>query len=169
MVLEGRMEAFRAGLAFLNACFQKARKVAVGHASGRRPFCSGVTEAEHHLILRAHPAGNVGVQIHEVRPMNKGEVLDVGMQDVANIGEGLMGGHYVGKRTWPSPAPFTTGVAQAPLECPVSALQDRVMTEDTRVISGNVLTGTFAGKTGHWVSSTSRSLASQKDTSRCSS
>ena len=83
--------------------------------------------------------------------MNKGEVVwTVGMQDVANIGEGLMSGQYVAKRTvaltgsrsQPALLKTTVGV---PLS---NIIKDRVMTEGTRVISGNVLTGTVRGDEG---------------------
>ena len=150
MVLDGRLEAFQAGLSFLNALLPEGRKVQLGIQQGDA-FFSGVTEANLTSFSGPHPAGNVGVQIHEVAPMNKGEVVwTVGMQDVANIGEGLMGGHYVGKRTV-----ALTGSRSQPallnttLGTPVSSMvKDRVLLEDTRVISGNVLTGTVRGEDG---------------------
>lgn len=150
MVLEGRMDGFRAGLAYLNALLPEGRKVQLGIAQGDTSF-SGVTEADMTSFSGPHPAGNVGVQIHEVGPMNKGEVVwTVGMQDVANIGEGLMSGSYVGKRTVAltgsrsQPALLNTTIG-VPLS---SVIKDRVMTEGTRVISGNVLTGTVRGDEG---------------------
>lgn len=150
MVLEGRMEAFRAGLSFLNALLPSGRKVQLGVQEGDS-FFSGVTEADLTSFSGPHPAGNVGVQIHEVAPMNKGEVVwTVGMQDVANIGEGLVNGCYVGKRTI-----ALTGSRSQPallnttLGTPVSnIIKDRVLTDGTRMISGNVLTGTVRGEDG---------------------
>ena len=150
MVLDGRMDAFRAGLAYLNALLPDGRKVQLGIAEGDTTF-SGAVEADITSFAGPHPSGNVGVQIHEVSPMNKGEVVwTVGMQDVANIGEGLMSGQYVAKRTvaltgsrsQPALLKTTVGV---PLS---NIIKDRVMTEGTRVISGNVLTGTVRGDEG---------------------
>ena len=83
--------------------------------------------------------------------MNKGEVVwTIGLQDVANLGEGLSTGRFVGKRTvaltgsrsQPALLETTIGTPMANL------VQDRVMMEDTRVISGNVLTGTERGEDG---------------------
>ena len=150
MVLEGRMDGFRAGLAFLNSLLSDGRKVQLGIQSGDDTF-DKVTEADITSFAGPHPAGNVGVQIHEVRPMNKGEVVwTIGMQDVANIGDGLMSGRFVAKRTVAltgsrsQPALLQTNIG-TPLG---NIVQDRVMMEDTRVISGNVLTGTERGEDG---------------------
>ncbi len=150
MVLDGRMDAFRAGLSYLNALLPSGRKVQLGVAGGDT-FFAEVTEADLTAYSGPHPAGNVGVQIHEVGPINKGEVVwTVGMQDVANIGEGLMSGTYTAKRkvaltgSRSQPALLNTTVGT-----PMSSLiKDRVMTEGTRVISGNVLTGSVRGEEG---------------------
>ena len=150
MVLEGRMDGFRAGLAYLNAMLPAGRKVQLGIQAGDTTF-SGVTEAAITAFSGPHPAGNVGVQIHSVAPMNKGEVVwTVGIQDVANIGEGLMAGRFVckrrvaltGSRSQPALLETTIGTPMAHI------VKDRVMMEDTRVISGNVLTGTQRGEDG---------------------
>ncbi len=43
--------------------------------------------AETHAFAGKHPVGNVGVQIHHVDPVNKGEVVwTVNIQDLAIIG-----------------------------------------------------------------------------------
>ncbi len=148
-VLEGRMEAFRAGLAFLNAMLD-GKKVELGVRAGDDTF-SQVSEANITSFDGPHPAGNVGVQIHNVRPMNKGEeVWTVTVQDVANIGEGLSQGRYVakrivaltGSRSQPALLDSTIGVPMSHL------IADRVMTEDTRVISGHALTGSLRGEDG---------------------
>ncbi|MCH1582889.1 MAG: Na(+)-translocating NADH-quinone reductase subunit A [Flavobacteriales bacterium] len=150
MVLEGRMEAFRAGLTFLNSLLADGRKVQLGVQQGDNTF-SGVTEADLTAFSGPHPAGNVGVQIHEVRPINKGEVVwTMGMQDVANIGEGLTSGAYVGQRrvaltgARSQPALLQTSIGTTM----ANIIQDRVLLEGTRVISGNVLTGTTRGEDG---------------------
>ena len=143
------MEAFRAGLAFLNAMLD-GKKVELGVRAGDDTF-SQVSEANITSFDGPHPAGNVGVQIHNVRPMNKGEeVWTVTVQDVANIGEGLSQGRYVakrivaltGSRSQPALLDSTIGVPMSHL------IADRVMTEETRVISGHALTGSLRGEDG---------------------
>lgn len=150
MVLEGRMDGFRAGLAYLNSLLSDGRKVQLGIQEGDTTF-DKVSEADITAYSGPHPSGNVGVQIHSIRPMNKGEVVwTVGIQDVANIGEGLMSGRYVGTRTvaltgtrsQPALLRTTIGTPMADI------IKDRVMMQDTRVISGNVLTGTVRGEGG---------------------
>lgn len=149
-VLGDRMDAFRQGLAFLNTLMGGGKKVQLGVEVGDDTF-SGVNEADITAFSGPHPAGNVGVQIHEVAPMNKGEVVwTIGLQDVANLGEGLTGGRFVGKRTvaltgsrsQPALLSTTIGTPMAHIA------KDRVSMEDTRVISGNVLTGTERGEDG---------------------
>jgi Na+-transporting NADH:ubiquinone oxidoreductase subunit A len=148
--LGDRMESFRQGLTFLNALLDGGKKVQLGIEAGDDTF-SGVTEADITSFSGPHPAGNVGVQIHEVAPMNKGEVVwTIGLQDVANLGEGLTAGRFVGQRmvaltgsrSQPALLSTTIGTPMAHIA------KDRVSMEDTRVISGNVLTGTERGEDG---------------------
>ena len=48
---------------------------------------------KHHTITGAHPAGNIGTQIHHIDPVNKGEfVWCMNIQDVAAIGKLLQTG-----------------------------------------------------------------------------
>ena len=53
-----------------------------------------------HNISGVHPAGNVGVQIHHIDPVNSGEkVWVVGAEDVALIGKLFLTGEYNPTRT----------------------------------------------------------------------
>ena len=53
-------------------------------AEGQMPSLKG---AELHAFAGKHPVGNVGVQIHHIDPVNKGEVVwTVNVQDLATIG-----------------------------------------------------------------------------------
>jgi Na+-transporting NADH:ubiquinone oxidoreductase subunit A len=93
-----------------------------------------------------HPAGNVGVHIHHIRPINKGDkVWTVNLQDVFAIGRLFEEGVYRHDRIIaltgsevlnPQYYKVRSGVS-------VSALvKDNVKTGKLRYISGNVLTGT---------------------------
>ncbi|MFH0756028.1 MAG: Na(+)-translocating NADH-quinone reductase subunit A [Bacteroidota bacterium] len=101
-----------------------------------------------------HPSGNVGVQIHHLDPINKGELVWVVQpQDVVAIGRLFKTGKYdpsvvvalTGSRV-EKPVYFKTirGTAVAPL------LEGKLKAGENRVISGNVLDGSRidAGK-GH--------------------
>ena len=149
-VVGDRLDQVRHGLAFLNTLLGGGKKVQLGVRSGDNTF-DVMSEADITAFAGPHPVGNVGVQIHSVAPMNKGEeVWTLSIQDVANIGEGLSAGRYVGRRvvaltgsrSQPALLSTTIGTPMADL------VQDRVLMEDTRVISGNVLTGTQRGEDG---------------------
>jgi len=146
-VVGDRLDALQKGVAFLNAFLSDGKNVKIGVQSGDSTL-NGIQDADITSFEGPHPVGNVGVQIHEVAPMNKGEVVwTIGIQDVANLGEGLSTGQFVGRRkvaltgsrSQPALLDTTIGTPMAHLT------QDRVMMEDTRVISGHVLTGTARG------------------------
>jgi len=92
-----------------------------------------------------HPAGNVGIQIHKLDPINKGDVVWVVQpQDVVAIGRLFRTGKYdpsvivalTGARV-EKPQYYKTirGAEVAPM------LENQLKQEDNRVISGNVLNG----------------------------
>lgn len=100
-----------------------------------------------------HPAGNAGVQISHVCPVNKGEmVIVVNPQDVVIVGRLAKSGIYDAKKTIAlvggkvkSPAYYST-VANAKIDGIISGNYD---TEDARIIGGNVLTGTKLSADGY--------------------
>lgn len=148
--LSGRLDAFRQGVAFLNALLPEGKKVKLGVRQGDS-FFDAVTEADRTAFSGPHPAGNVGVQIHNTSPMNKGEVVwTLGMQDVANIGEGLAAGRFVGHRVVAlTGSRSQPALLQTVIGAPMSHLvKDRVLMDNTRVISGDALTGTLRGEDG---------------------
>lgn len=146
-VVGDRLDALQKGVTFLNAFLSEGNNVKIGVQSGDSTL-NGIKDAVITSFEGPHPVGNVGVQIHEVAPMNKGEVVwTMGIQDVANLGEGLSTGQFVGRRrvaltgSRSQPALLDTSIGT-----PMAHLtKDRVMMEDTRVISGHVLTGTARG------------------------
>ena len=109
-----------------------------------------VEGVELHAFKGKHPAGNVGVQIHHIDPINKGEkVWTANIQDVAIIGRLFLTGKVDMTRVV---AVAGASVAQ-PRYCrivagaPAASLYEAAA-ENVRVISGNVLTGRNIGKEG---------------------
>lgn len=106
-----------------------------------------------HTFSGKHPAGNVGVQIHHISPISKGEtVWTVSLLMAAAIGKLFNTGHYDLSRkvaiTGPKaidPCYVTTlpGVAMADLKEFYDASQN------IRIISGDVLTGKSVGAEGY--------------------
>lgn len=111
------------------------------------------TGVEKHWFAGAHPAGNVGVQIHHIAPINKGEVVwTVGVQEVITIGCLFNEGRFNTERV--------VALTGAELKTPkyirtkqganVKAFLENNLTNDhVRVVSGDVLTGTSIGKDGY--------------------
>jgi len=93
-----------------------------------------------------HPAGNVGIQIHAVSPINKGDIVwTLKPQDVIMIGRLFLTGKYDSSRVIalvgsevkePRYFQFWQGGSLSGL------LKERITKKNVRIISGNVLTGT---------------------------
>lgn len=95
-----------------------------------------------------HPAGNVGVQIHHLAPVNAGEtVWVVNPEDVANIGALFISGEFSAQRTV-ALVGSSVGSPQyykATIGASISALlEDNNIdnSQPNRFINGDVLTGT---------------------------
>ena len=118
-------------------------------ADGQKPQVQGV---ELHAFKGKHPAGNVGVQIHHIDPVNKGEkVWALNIQDVAIIGRLFLTGKVDYTRviavagSCVAEPKYYRVVAGASVE---SILGGKLSDEHARIISGNVLTGRNVGKEG---------------------
>lgn len=103
-----------------------------------------------HSFDGPHPAGNVGVQIHHVAPINKGEVIwTVALQDVLLIGRLFRTGHYDAART----VAVTGSEARTPkyYRTVLGASLKGIVGDaapGVRVISGDPLTGDNVGADG---------------------
>lgn len=116
-----------------------------------------------HLFDGPHPAGNVGVQIHHISPINKGEtVWTIDLMMLACIGKLFSQGIYdmhrmvaiTGPRaTFPCYVNAIAGMAMKDISEFASSEADRHQSYqngcNVRYISGNVLTGTDVGKDGY--------------------
>ena len=116
--------------------------------NGRYPSVKTLTSIEGVEINRfkgPHPAGNVGIQIHKIDPVNKGDVVwTVKPQDVVTIGRLFKTGRFdpgivvaVTGSQVAKPLYYKTirGTAVAPL------LEGKLKEGENRVITGNVLNG----------------------------
>jgi Na+-transporting NADH:ubiquinone oxidoreductase subunit A len=100
-----------------------------------------------------HPSGNVGVQIHRLDPVNKGEVLwTVAPQEVIMIGRLFMNGIYNASKVVALTgsevikARYYKLISGASVKC----ITGKNVTEGSnRYISGNVLTGAQIGPNGY--------------------
>lgn len=104
-------------------------------------------------IAGKHPAGNVGTQIHHFDPIDKGQfVFTVKVQDVIAIGKFFANGSFDSTRI----VALTGSEAKnrkyyrTILGTDVSAIiNDNLVQDNVRIISGNALTGENVGNDGH--------------------
>lgn len=99
-----------------------------------------------------HPSGNVGVQIHHIQPLNKGEVVfTVAAQDVALIGSAFLTGKYDASRIVAVAGPsvnqpkYYRTIQGATLKSFVGDVKG----DNNRFVSGNALTGSNVGADGN--------------------
>ncbi len=147
--LAGEKEALQKGFDVLARLTEG--KVHLGYnAAAEAPAIKGV---ELHAFKGKHPAGNVGVQIHHIDPVNKGEkVWTVNYADVAIIGRLFL----TGKVDMTRVIAVAGSEVNEPCYCRViagakveSVVKGNVKGDNVRYIAGNVLTGANAGKDGY--------------------
>ena len=119
------------------------------HANQATPSFTGV---ELHAFKGKHPAGNVGVQIHHIDPINKGEkAWTLNIQDVAILGRLFLNGKVDMSRviavagSCVAEPKYYRVIAGASVK---AILGGKLSNEHARVISGNVLTGRNVGMEG---------------------
>ncbi|MCQ2144455.1 MAG: Na(+)-translocating NADH-quinone reductase subunit A [Bacteroidales bacterium] len=129
----------------------KIAPVHMSFASEQSAFY-GVEGATKHVFTGAHPAGNVGVQIHHVCPIQKGEtVWTVTMHELAIIGRLLNTGKYDATRTIAvtGPKAIKPAYVKAVAGISISALKEFFdASEGLRYVSGDCLTGKNVGAEG---------------------
>lgn len=141
-ILKGQEQDFQAGLDAL-AKLTKG-KVYVGVKEGSSVKMSGVERIE---VSGPHPAGNAGVLINHVKPVNKGEVVwTINPDDVIVIGRLFNKGIADFTRLVALTGSETTerGYIKAIAGCTIRSLVEGKLLEGKehlRIISGNVLTG----------------------------
>ncbi len=106
-----------------------------------------------HTFTGKHPAGNVGVQIHHISPIRKGEtVWTVSLLMLAAIGKLFNTGKYDLRRKIAVTGPKAVNPAYVE-GYPGIAIKDLKdfydASEDLRFVSGDVLTGTNVGAEGY--------------------
>jgi len=141
-IIKDKLEAFQEGINALKKLTPGKVHLCVDESSAQ--YLKDIQGVELHHVKGPHPAGNVGVQIHKIDPINRGErVWTVGVEDVAIIGNIFLTGEYRAERT----IAVTGSEAknrkyyQAVIGANVADFIGEV-SDDVRIISGDVLTGT---------------------------
>lgn len=146
-VVEGKGEAFQKGLDVLNKLTSGSIYLGMD-ARGKDAPSPVFTEAKgvvHRWFRGKHPAGNVGIQIHNTKPINVGErVWTIGVQEVITLGKLFTERHFDAERV--------VALTGAELKAPVyvktylganigELLKDNLANDHIRIISGDVLSG----------------------------
>lgn len=119
--------------------------------NGKDSIFTNLKNVEMHTFSGPHPSSNIGTQIHHIDPVNKGEaVWYINLSDVANIGHFFTSGEVKYEKTIavcgsevenPRYYKVTSGFSLAKITKP----NPEVL---TRMISGNVLTGSQISENG---------------------
>ena len=151
-VMKGREKEFEAGVKALamltngkvHLSFRPDQQLAKVNLTG--------AQIEKHFVSGPHPAGNIGTQMAAIDPINKGEIVwTMNVQDVAVLGHLMLTGEYRPERMVAVVGPEAKNpqyyhvMAGACLE---TLLKGQNL-EGTRVISGNVLSGTQTTGNGY--------------------
>ncbi len=150
LIIQGQEEAFKAGVEVLRKISNDKVHLNIGAAGGS--FFSGMSGVTVNRFQGPHPASNIGVQVHHLDPINRGEkIWYTYPQEVVIIGRLFLSGRYDAKRKIALTGSMAkargyhevmTGAHLAPI------LEGRLEEGDRRVISGNVLTGTKVSEDG---------------------
>lgn len=149
-LLNGQDADFQKGIQALKKLTEGDIHLTVNGVFPTSKLFENTKDVELHTIVGPHPAGNVGIQIHHIDPMNKGEVVwFIHPQDVLIIGRLFNKGIFDATRI----IALTGSEVEKPryyrtiLGSSIDKfLKDNIKPGNHRYISGNVLTGTRIGK-----------------------
>ena len=153
-VLRAEQENLQTGIEVLRKL--TPGKVHLSVRAGAEGRMAALRGAEMHVFAGKHPVGNVGVQIHHIAPVNKGEVVwTVNIQDLAIIGRLFNKGRVdmskiiaVTGSEVVKPQYFRI-VAGAKVDSFLAGnIKAQKEGDHVRIISGNVLTGTKTAADG---------------------
>lgn len=153
ILFKGQDQYFQTGLEVLKKFTQGSIHLNVHTTSEISSVFSQAQGVELNKFSGPHPAGCVGVQIHHIDPVNKGDIVwTLNPFGVIQIGKLFLNGVHDASRVValvgsevkePQYYKTYTGVSIKNL------VDGRLANDHCRVISGNVLTGTSVGMTGY--------------------
>ena len=152
-IFEGQEQNFQAGLDVLKKFTPGQIHLNVNGGAEVSAIFSKAQNVEINKFTGQHPAGNVGVQIHHLDPVNKGDIVwTINPYGVIQIGKLFLEGKYDASKTVAltgsevsSPQYYKTHIGAA-----INKMIDSNLKSDhVRCISGNVLTGERISSDGY--------------------
>ena len=149
-LMEKNFDFFQKGIEVISKLTDK--KIYLGLKAGENSVMEKTQGVEINYFNGPHPAGNVGIQIHHIDPVNKGEkVWYINPFDLVIIGKLFIKGIYDATKI----IALTGSEVEQPQYYEVISgfmvedlIQSQVHSGNYRIISGNVLTGTKINKRG---------------------
>jgi len=153
VIFKGQEQFFQVGVDILKKFTSGLVHVNVHSEREISPVFSQVKGVELNKFSGPHPSGCVGVQIHHLDPINKGDVIwTISPAGVIQIGKLFLNGIYdaskvvaVAGSEVKEPQYYQTYSGA----CVNRFLNNNLKQDHVRVVSGNVLTGTSIGKEGY--------------------
>ena len=142
-IMHNKSAEFSAGLEILSLLTDGVVNLQIRKSSDE--VFSKAKNVQTNFVKGPHPAGNVGVQMHKIDPINKGEVVwYINPQDVMILGRYSLTGAYdankvisIGGENIDSPK-YVKTISGSSIK---SILDDSIIKDNSRIISGNPLTG----------------------------
>ena len=147
-IMQGQMENLQKGIDALGRL--TSGKVYLSCKAGSA--FESLKGAEIYTFEGPHPAGNVGVQINHISPINKGEIVwTVDLVSLAAIGRCLATGVYDMTRlvAVTGPAANNPAYVKAVQGMSLAAVKKYAQDGNVRYVSGDVLTGENVGADGY--------------------
>lgn len=154
-ILKGEKEAFQLGVDLLGKLTDGSVHLSVnGKDTAWSEEFGQIQNVELHRFKGPHPAGNVGVQIHHIKPIKRGDVVwYVQPAAVAAIGKFFTTGIFPSERIIATAGSSLRmrNYYKTVLGAPVSLLAapENLTDKEVRYISGNVLTGRKVSAKGY--------------------
>lgn len=143
--LQGEEKYFQAGIDALAKLTSGKVHLNVDGSKPVDAIFSGVKNAQINQFSGPHPAGNVGVQIHHLDPINKGDIVwTVSPVGVVQIGKAVLEGVYDSSKIIAVTGSELTKAAYVKTYVGANVstfVKGNLNSGHVRVISGNVLTG----------------------------
>lgn len=152
-VVAGFAKEFQAGIDALSKLTSGLVRLGLRADKESSEVFTAAKNVQHNWFEGPHPAGNPGIQMHHVDPINKGETAwTVNPQDVIIIGRLFTEGRFNTEKL----VAITGSEIKNPHyvktylgACVEHMLKDNLEQDHVRVISGSVLTGTRIEPNGH--------------------
>ncbi len=153
LILKNQANYFEAGIKILKKFTTGKIHLGIDAKAEVSPIFSNVKDVQITKYSGPHPAGNVGVHIHHVDPINKGDLIwTIDPYGVVQIGKLFLNGVYDTSKTIAltgsevkEPKYYSTYTGA----CIDKFVENNIKQDHVRYISGNVLTGEKIKKDGY--------------------